>query len=235
MTVPYYVIGASPGKATRVRGFFRDGSDSPGSLLTASAVFRYAGFDTFTGGYAKLIDGERWEVQNRDRKLLQLYPDGTLLFRVRADQDFLGWGQDPARFEALPALNPIAVVESHTSFVHLYRALLSRFLVGTPSVVFKLQFHSAQVAGRRIAITKLFDRGIVWAVDPELYPIHDFNATADAKVETNELIESPNAVAFGLLLKFYDMFDADHELIPFVKTDTDPKAIDVEQLQALSR
>src|SRR5688572_31620822 len=54
--------------------------------------------------------------------IFQLYEDGTLLVRVAADSTFLGWGQDEKEFNTRPRLNPMALIELTTSFVHLYRS-----------------------------------------------------------------------------------------------------------------
>ncbi len=235
MSTPFYVLAAAAEPASRLKGFFREGRSSPGWLLTEPIPFRYAGFDVSIGSIAQLSDGDRWEAQRGDRKLIQLYQDGTLIFRVRADQGFLGWGQSVVGFAQQPALNPVAVVEVHASFVHLYARIYSWFVQPPKSVLFTLRFAGAEVEGRRLAMTEYYKHGVAQVFDPELFPIHDTDATAEHTVGANRLIERPNAVTYELLTKFYEMFDASAELIPFVTREGDEPAVDIGALQQLGR
>ena len=74
----------------RVKNLFDAGSvkallENPGSL-------RYAGWDLETRDTARIVKGEYLEVSLGDLKTIQLYEDGMLLARAKADEEFLAWG-----------------------------------------------------------------------------------------------------------------------------------------------
>lgn len=233
MSTPAYVLAASISAGNRIRGFLTESAESPKHLLERPPTFRWAGFDTTTGDQARLVADDAYEVRSSDRKLLRLYQDGTLLFRMAADAVFLGWGQDEEDFAREPRLNPVAVVEAHASFVHLYRAVLP-MLVKTPtSVQFALRLEDAQVGTRRLVLTRYYKGGIRRVVDPQEYPAHSVSSEDTLDVPTDAVVSQPDLVAFKLLERFYDMFDMPPDLIPFAREDGDTWAVDLEQIKAL--
>lgn len=236
MSVPYYVLAASVGSGHRVKGFFRelhDSEESPGWLLTQPEVLRPYGFDVSTGSIAQLLDSERWEIDRGRRKLLRLFQDGTLLFRMRADHEFLGWGQNASAFAALPALNPTAVVEVHSSFVQLFRKVLERLNELPSQVYFDLRFSAAKIGERRIAVTRHYPRGLMWVDTPELHPISQLNASTRVVTTSKSVLDAPYRVAAHLLATFYSLFDADASLIPFLTGDVDSREVDIDALRRI--
>src|SRR5688572_10585314 len=108
--VPLFVYVARPTTKVHLRGLFERGSlkdllEKPGSL-------RYAGWNLETQEQARIVKGEYLEVAVGDWKTLQLYEDGMLLAKVKADADFLAWGsRSDEGFEKRPRLNPLALIE----------------------------------------------------------------------------------------------------------------------------
>jgi hypothetical protein len=233
MPTPFYLLVAAPATATRLRSFAREGSDSPGWLLTQPPVIRHAGFDTSTRDVAQLVGGERWEAQYGDRKVLRLYQDGSLLFRMRADEEFLAWALQSRAHYGEPTLNAVAVVESHLSFVYLVKELLPWFKEQPAEIRFTLRFSDAQLRDRPLTVSKYVDPNRGWLADPDLHPIHGPSAEESLNVAVSRLAESPEAVAYDLLVRFYDMFDAAADLIPFLRDTPQGKAVDADALKAL--
>jgi hypothetical protein len=125
---PVYVLTASVPSGNRFRGFFDRDRESSAHVLEQPPTLRYAGFDTSTGRDARQVGPDQFEVRSGERKLLRLFQDGTLIFRVPADPSFLAWAVDENEFERMPRLNPVPVVEMHTTFVDLYAALLPKLV-----------------------------------------------------------------------------------------------------------
>jgi hypothetical protein len=69
--------------------------------------------------------------------------------------------------------------------------------------------------------------------NPDLHPIHSPNAEDSIDVDVLTLIEAPEVAAYSLLTKFYDLFDAGPELIPFTKKSEKGPAVDAEALKRL--
>jgi hypothetical protein len=166
-----------------------------------------------------------------DRKVLRLYQDGTLIFRARADADFLGWGVEPQHFHRLPKLDPLVVVEVNTSFVHRYRAVVERLKHPPDRVFFHLSLHDFTQNGLRLFLTKHFPRGhFDWSAVTR-YVVQTTEESVDAPVA--DLMRAPNSVAYQVVVAFMSMFDMPEDEIPFVKRSADGAEIDLEAIQAL--
>lgn len=230
MSIPYYVIAGSVAPGNRLKGFYQEGGLSPAHLLDHPTPLRYAGFDVSTGDYARLV-GDHWQVRNGDRKVIQLYQDGDLLFRMRADEDFLGWGGQNLSMRGW--LNPVAVVESHVSFVSLYAALVPHFLRPPDQIRFTLRFENGLIDGARLALTRYYTNGIRRVHAPTLYPIHDPNASAVVESHAALLLARPDRVAYQVLTRFYELFDAGPDLIPFVVEGVTEGTMDIAAIAEL--
>jgi hypothetical protein len=216
MSRPTYVIAASVPTGNRIRGFFEQGPDSVRSLLEHPPVFRWAGFDLTTRDTARLIDGTKYEVSSGDRKKIQLFNDGTLLFRAAADSEFLGWGQEPEWFRRDPRLNPLAVVEANTSFVHLYSRLLPHFVSRPVSIQIELALRNAEIDQNRIYLTEFYRFGIQNIHKPHRYLAHSINMRERIDIPADEMVDRPNEAAYKVVLSFSTFFDFPAEKIPFV-------------------
>lgn len=230
MVIPYFVLAASTPPGNRVRGFHQDDGNAPCRILDHVEPFRYAGFDVSTGDYAKLVD-DHWEVRSSDRKLLELFQDGTLLFRVRADEEFLGWGGQNLGVKGW--INPVSAVESHTSFVHLYRRLVPYFAREPEVVTFSLVLKDAVQGEARLFLTDYYPLGIQHVNNPRRYVVHSADASSEMTTTPSAITDKPNVVAYQLLQHFYDLFDADPAIIPFVKNSAQFKEIDVAAIQSM--
>lgn len=233
MTMAFYTLVAFPASKTRLKNFFSEDGASPGWLLTAAPRLRPAGFDLSTSGYAHLVDGEYWEATSGDRKRVRLYQDGTLIFRARADSAFLGWGQDPHDFANVPALNPVAVVESHASFCSVYGLILQHLAETPESVRIDLSFSNATIGSKRLFLTRYYPQGVSSVLDPKPYYIHDVNASDSLVAPLREVRESPFSVAYQLLVRFYKLFDAEPDLIPLTSGTGSQGSVNLEALKAL--
>ena len=231
MDTPYYVVAATVSPGNRVKGFFQDEADSPARLLDNPLRFRHGGFDVSTLDTAKFVGGDHWEVQSPGRKLLQLYQDGTLLFRMRADAEFLGWGSQDHYFDGW--INPVAAIESQASFVHLYARVLALLLRAANQVSFVLRFENGVYDGTRLAITEYRKNPMNFAVSPTPYPLHDASASTNVAVSADDLAAHPSRCAYGVVRAFYELFDAGPELIPFTATVDNQPEVDVHAIQTL--
>lgn len=232
MSLPYYAIGAWPTEPTRVRGFFKTGTKSPQWALTEAHRFRTNGWDTYTGDFAKLVDGRFLEVRRGDTKLLRLYRDGTLLFRVRADSEFLTRGANRYLSDGFLFLNPLAVVESHASFIALYARIVS-YLESPPSkVALSMRFNGTEILGSRLALTQNLPGGH-YVIEPEPYPLADVDASTEIQVDAETLVKDLPRAAYQVVAHFFDqLFDAPPTLVPFTRQMEGGPVIDFSRLRS---
>jgi hypothetical protein len=236
MPSPTYQLTASLIPAgNRIRNFHGDQPGSPRHQLEHPPRLRDNGFDTATYATAKPIEPDGYEVSNQgDRKVLQLFQDGTALFRVAADPRFLAWSVTPDDFARVPRLNPVPVVEMHVSFVLFYASLIPRFAKPPDSVRFTLHLRAAHADGKRLALTR-YVPNFQTAFNLTLHYAHATEIEESLTVATKAVLETPEHVAYQLVERFYsEFFDVtDPSLIPFVTEKNGVAAIDSAQLQEL--
>lgn len=235
MSTPSYVLAASVPSGNRVRRFFDRDEESAASTLERPPTFRWAGFDLRTMDTARLISDDCLEVRAGERKVLQLYQDGTLVAKAAADASLLGWGLDEAVFARIPRLNPVPVVEWHLAFAHTYRRLIAMLRARPESIRFRMELHNARVGGNRLFLTQYYERGIQNVHNPHRYQVFADNPAEDVTWAAGLLIDEPDFVAYLLVEKFASFFDMPPEDIPFVKTIGQRRVIDVDAIKALSR
>ena len=164
-----------------------------------------------------------------ERKFLRLYQDGTLLVRVAADQDFLGWGVNERDFLRFPRLNPVAVAELHVTFVLLYRELVLRLKQGPASISVKLLLTDAVSNGWRLYMTEYAS---IHNMDPyvlDQYPLQQQPAEEELELPVEELVTTPTRAAYKVLKAFTSMFDLPDEKIPF----SNANEVDIERIKSL--
>jgi hypothetical protein len=106
------IFAAYPNLSGRLRTIFSGTEGSIQKRLEKPPVLREYGWDLQTYERARIICGELVRVmaqrKNRSIKIIDLYPDGTLIFAACADSKFLGW-LSPSK---APWIHPIALVEA---------------------------------------------------------------------------------------------------------------------------
>lgn len=233
MPSPWYVLAASVPAGNRIRRFFDRDADSPAYILEQPPTFRWGGFDLRTLDTARFVAEDCLEVRNGERKVLQLYQDGTFVTRAAADASFLGWPMDDDDFARAPRLNPVPVVEWHLAFAHTYRLLVPLLKSRPDTIHFRLELHDAQVNGNRLFLTRYYAGGIQNIHKPQRYQAYADNPADEATWSADALIDQPDYVAYLLVEKFASFFDMPSEDIDFVKQAGDRRIIDVDALRAL--
>lgn len=232
MDRPTSVTAASVGGDNRVLRFHGTGSDTASAILTNIPRFRWGSFDVAVPDDIRSGPDASLEVGWPDRKLLRLYQDGTLLFRAAADQEFLGWGQRPDEFSQCPRLNPVAVVESQTSFVHLYGTILSQLKEEPATVDFRIEIHNGSWKGGRLFLTEYYERDSL-LLNPKRFEIQTDPAVAEFSTSAEEISGNPNRTAYRLVCAFASLFDMPEDTIPFTKDGPAGPEIDLDEIKAL--
>lgn len=219
------VLSAAPVPASELRTLFKATAGSIRRLLEKPPTLRHAGFDLETGGQAQIIDGEKVRVANGDRKILELYRDGTFVFACRADDWFLAWASQRGQQK----INPLALVEVIYSFADFYGRVI-RDLKQAPT---EIQF--------RIDLRNMHDRGVKTLLGPYATNSyaqefgHDLREAPqnDWTVSTRMPAENydPAATAYGLIREIYLWFGIDEDAIPYVKNEGNSAFVDVEAIR----
>lgn len=233
MARPTSVTAASVEQGNRVRRFHGTGGDTASAILADISRFRWGSFDVAIPDDVRAGPDRSLEIGGADRKLLRLHQDGTLLFRAAADQEFLGWGQKADEFRQFPGLNPVAVVEAHTSFVHVYRTVVKQLEKEPADVDFRVEIHNGLLKGGRLFLTKYYEGGISLIGNPKRYELQSDPAAAEISVAAEEVLGNPNRTAFRLVRAFASLFDMPEDDIPFTTDGPAGPEIDLDAIKDL--
>lgn len=229
MNNPQYVLAATVPDGNRVMRFWGEPGQDAGWLLANPPTFRRTGFDTSTGDVPRLGPDNSVEVGG-GRQLLRLYQDGTLLFRVPADDDFLAWAESD--FQQFPRLNPVAVVEVHAAFIHLYQKVLERLKSPPRVITTHLSLTNATIGDQRLFLTQYFSPGSTDKYGAKKYLLQMDPSEDEVDLSPEEVYNHPNRAAFRILAKFAGFFDMPEEEIPFCRAG-DGREIDIAAIQSL--
>src|SRR3989338_3680779 len=94
MEHPWFYLVTAPKKYFSIPNFFSDKPNSVRQLLADPDGLRQMGWNMMTLDDPDLVNGEYWQVNNGDRKIIRVYRDGKIFAKVDAGPDFLGWGID---------------------------------------------------------------------------------------------------------------------------------------------
>jgi hypothetical protein len=221
------------GSGNRIRKFHDSYSNEVAALLADPPRFRDYGFDLSTLDTPHLVHGDCLEVRNGDRKVIQLYQDGTFILKCAADATFLGWGVKDAQWPKNPRLNPVPVVEINASFVVAYAKLLA-YLVQPPGfVLFRLELRNAIVNNERLYLTQHYAGGIQNVFRPRRWEVQQENSEKRLTVSAHLVTDSPQRVAGQIVEAFAGFFDMVGDDIPFSKMEDGFRVVDIDALKAV--
>jgi hypothetical protein len=202
-------------------------STKPGSIrrkLENPEMLRPNGWDLQTGDAAQTVGGEMARVANGDRKVLELYRDGTLILIVRADDWFLAW----ATPKDLQRINPLALAEVAYSFVSFYEDVIADLTTPPAKVHFRIDLrnmcdrepYASLVPHQLGSIAQMFGDGA------RIAPQND----ATLREVTSAANYNAASVAYQLVREIYIWFGLNEEQIPYVTFVNGLGAIDVSAI-----
>ena len=220
---PVFIFAAIPKERTRFKDFFADGPVK--TLLEKPGELRYAGWDLQTLDQARIVKGEYLEVRNGDRKILDLYEDGTFLARALATDDFLGHGSPE---KAIPNIrvNSLALIEFSYSFVRFYAQAIE-FLEPKPTqVVFGITLENAK-SDTPLYMLAYGVNSSEWSAPTKEYPAPEGSMKRQVDVSTSDLQSQPERIAYVLVEKVYTWFGLAPDKIPYVTSRDGNRMLDI--------
>jgi len=233
---PIFILSALPSEEVKINNFFSADENSVKHLLEHPDSLRaMRGWDLRTLGQAKLIKGEYFEILNGDRKKIHLYENGSFIFAVDADQNYLGWGREAEKFLESPRLNPVALIEITYNFINFYKKLISS-LDNTPvKIKLTARFKNMELEnGNKLYLNPYSIGTYAWMFDDERYPVPDNEMKKEVECNTEDLLKNPENCTYLLIEKIYTWFGMTIDKIPLVKLEEEGiKSIDIEKIKKL--
>lgn len=217
-----------PVPASDVRGIFGGPRSPVNELLEHPPVLRRSGWDLETGDQAHIVEGQLLQVANGNRKVIQLYRDGALIFACRADDWFLAWATPPGK----QRINPLALAEVIYSFCSLYRHIVEHLAVEPAEIKFRVDFQAMRENGPPGSLAPHALGTFAQELDLDTKEAPANEATLKTSVPLRAY--DPAVVAYKLVREVYLWFGFAEQAIPYVSAGEDP-SLDTRAISAIGK
>jgi hypothetical protein len=215
------IFAAYPSFSGQLRTIFSSTDDSIRKRLENPPIIREEGWDLRTFDRARTIDRTMIRVkhrdENKDRKIIDLYQDGTLILAALADHNFLGSGYRPGE----PWLNPTAIVELVYNFVDFYKLVLEDFREKPKEISIRIELRNMHLKGEKTYLPHFTK-----ACSGKYAPFNNDTIVRNFKTDNFAI----GIIAFEILKEIYAWFGWDEENIPLTKTEGNRTLIDSEAI-----
>lgn len=199
-----------------------DSSADVVKALENPSELRYGGWNLNTGGNrSHIIRGELRRVVAQQHKILDLYRDGTTVFAVSAESDFLAWGREQSDLK----INSLALIETIYNFTAFYGVVINNFDLKPSEIFIRIDFHNMHLKGEKTFMVP-YAVG-AFSRPPYQSPNDTWNKTLKFEVENFDV----SIVAYQIVQEIYLWFGMDIEMIPYVSDKNGQKIIDCEQIK----
>jgi schlafen family protein len=224
----HFALAAYPDSPTMLPNVFSARPDSIAEKLTNPPALRSAGFGIRTLDTPRIIEGEFWRMRTDQRKVIDLYQDGTLIFGCAADAGFLNWAtKSPSR------INTIVLIEVTHSFCLFYGEVLRDLSPQPENVHFRFQFGNTHPTGDCTPLFLVpYAMGTLGAAfDDNAHSTPTDTGCKDIVIRTPEF--TPGAAAYKIIEKIYLWFGFTSEFIPYTEEIDGRKVISESAIRAL--
>jgi hypothetical protein len=210
---------------SELKSLFRGGEGSIRKLLERPTSLRSAGWDLQTGADAQISRGQMVRVADGDRKVLELYRDGTFIFICRADDWFLSWASPRGK----QRLNPLALVEVTFSFMNFYRSVVADLSQVPNEIRVRADFRDLHAGGQKTSLVPHALGTYAQILEMEVHHAPDNDATFSRKFAASGF--DPAVAAYELVREIYLWFGIDEDKIPYVNRDSVTPKIDINAIK----
>lgn len=220
-------FSAYPNEPGELKTVFLTTEGSIRNHLEHPPILRRSGWSLETLDQAKIMRGEMVRVANGDRKVIDLYRDGTLVFVGLANHNFLAWGDSPQKQK----INSVAIVEVVYNFVNFYKLVLADFKKSPKEITVRIDLknmHLDEIKNYLLPYAlnssdQLFEMDKKEAPDNDGVLVKSFQA-ADYDVAV---------IAYDIVKEIYLWFGQEEDKIPYVKTENGLKMVDINSITGI--
>ncbi len=226
----YFVFSCFPDPVSQstLHNLFESGEGTLWWKLENPTNLRPHGWSLETLDRARIVKGEKLVVQNGDRKTIELYEDGTLLFKATAEKDFLSWSDSHksggVRINALP------LIEAAYNFVAFYSVILNELNPKPKRIIFRIDGKNLQSNNEKIYLVPYAygTAGFYFESDGKDAPENEFSKQFE--VDVNDSTLDVGGITFKIAEKIFGWFGFEKKTIPYSKNVDSVWRIDSEQI-----
>lgn len=190
---------------------------------------RYAGWSLETLDLGRIIEGQLVRVQNGDRKTIDLYNDGTLIFTGLADEKFLAHAsKDGFR------INSTGLIELVYNFISFYQEVINDLSIKPNTISVEFRFLNMHLDNEKNYLIEGPINALFLSPHKHEAPTNNYSLESpiDFKVENFEERKT-GEIAYRIVEKIYLWFGVPLDIgnIPYVKIENSVKSIDIEQIK----
>jgi hypothetical protein len=230
---PVFIYSMTPRGRIAFKQFFEPGELK--KIIEDPGQIRYAGWDLTTRDRARIVNGEYLQVENAERKRIQVYEDGSVLVRVSGDEDYLSWGQNTNNFDEAPRLNTLSLIEFTLNFCKLCSRLVGLMEPLPMEVNLKVEIKNAFFGSAKLFLIPHAVSSWFFAMTDDRYYAPEASMARKIVVATDEFRTNPNATAYKLLRQIFYWFRVEKDEIPYTSLAPDGSRFVDENLIINSR
>ncbi len=220
------ILSAYPNQPGELKTIFFTTDKSIRRHLEHPPILRYSGWSLETLDQARIIRGEMIRVTNGNRKVIDLYRDGALVFAGLADHNFLAWGKSLDYQNMRIKINTLAIVEVIYSFVNFYKLVLNDFKEQPEKISFRVDFRNMHLAGVKSYL-------VPYELNRQMFE-DDAKDAPDNNNYLNKLFSAKDYnvafIAYEILKEVYLWFGFEEDKIPYSKEENGLKIIDPQSM-----
>lgn len=224
----YLALAMYPGSAVTIPSIFESRRSPVAELMTKPPELRSNGWDVLCGLNPKIISGKFLRNGESDRRVLDVYPDGTVIFVACINEDLLAWGSKTGA-----RLHPLALAESIWGVCAFYGALTALF--DRPFEHINCQLHMRNLmAGETPTTLPPHQVGSMQFH----YPLDDHSSEDEAmfsQVSFDVTSYTPETAAFVLLKAIYVWFGFSEQEMPYTAQAEGRKVLNTSAIIEASR
>jgi hypothetical protein len=193
------------------------------NLMTNPPELRETGWDVFCGFNPRSIGGEFLRNGESNRRVLDVYPDGTVVFVALINEDLLAWGSKSGS-----RVHPLALTETLWGISAFYRELVKHFEKEPVKVAFQLELQNLMLDGVPTTLPP-YHVGSMSFHDPfEHHEADDKTYLYEAHIDCKDF--AAEIVAYLLLRAIYLRFNFTEAEIPYVTEIDGKKALNTSEM-----
>jgi len=221
------ILSAYSDEPCELKTIFLTTEGSIRNHLEHPAILRYSGWSLETLDHAKIMRGEMIRVANGNRKVIDLYRDGALVFVGLANHKFLAWGDSPEKQK----INSVAIVEIIYSFVNFYKFVLADFKVSPKEINVRVDFKNMHLNGIKNYLLPYAVNTYAQMFDDDKKEAPDDNGMFIKSFQTKDY--NVAIIAYDILKEVYFWFGQEEDKIPHVKAENDSKMVDINSIKGI--
>jgi hypothetical protein len=218
----YIAISAVPSPPGQLKTIFVSAQGSIRRQLEDPPQLRPHGWDLMHHEQAKIMKGEAIRVTDGERKVVDLYRDGTMIAAAPADSTFLAWGRD----ENKQRLHPLALIEYVYSFLNFYSLALKDFASPPTTITIRVELHHMHLENTK---TTLRPYGMQSMSHDQAAPADD--GMFELTVGTDEF--KPLNLIFDVVKEVYLWFGIEEDKTPYFKNDAGVRELDIAAISKI--